>query len=104
MRKSNYRYWTLQVLVLGTANLLLLALTRIPQPEPETVTVKGTAVDAGSMTPLRGVEVAWKSRKVISDIRGRYEIQLPAGTREVSFKAPNRPVIKKLLILKQGGT
>ena len=85
---------------MGAADLLLLALTRTPQPE----TVKGTVVDAGSMTPLSGVEVAWKSRKVISDIRGRYEIQLPAGARQVSFTAPNHPVIKKLLILKQGGT
>jgi len=102
MKQSKLILLVLHILGWGFASLLFLALDRRQQPDP--VIIMGTVLDPGSMTPLPGVEVSWKSQKVSSDKAGHYEIQLPAGVREISFSAPNRPPITKVLIVRQPGS
>jgi hypothetical protein len=71
--------------------------------QPDAATVAGTVLDAHSMAPLPGVDISWKSHKVTSDSAGRYEIRLPAGVREISFAAPNRPLVRKIIIVREPG-
>ena len=101
MKQSKRILLILHILGWSFASLLFLALDRSQQPD--LVIVTGTVLDLGSMTPLPGVEVAWKSQKVTSDKTGHYEIQLPAGVREIAFSAPNRPSVRKVLIVRQPG-
>ena len=102
MKQSKRILLTLHVLGWSFASLLFLALDR--RQLPDLVIVSGNVLDAGSMTPLAGVEVSWKSQKVISDRSGHYEIQLPAGVREIVFSAADRPRVKKVLIVRQPGS
>jgi hypothetical protein len=102
MKQSRRILLILHILGWSFASLLFLALDR--RQQPDLVIIMGTVLDSGSMTPLPGVEVSWKSQKVSSDKAGHYEIQLPAGVREVSFSAPNRPSVRKVLIVRQPGS
>ncbi len=102
MKQSKRILLILHILGWSFASLLFLALDR--RQQPDLVIVSGTVLDPGSMTPLPGVEVAWKSQKVTSDKAGHYGIQLPAGVREISFAAPNRPPVRKVLIVRQPGS
>src|SRR5450432_1272279 len=99
MKKSNPIFLILPILGWSCASLLLPALDR--RQQPDRVIVMGTVLDPGSMTPLPGVEVSWRSQRVTSDKTGHYEIELPAGIREISFAAPHRPPVRKVLIVRQ---
>ena len=102
MKQSKRILLILHILGWSFASLLFLALDRTQKPD--LVIITGTVLDPGSMTPLPGVEVSWRSQKVISDKTGHYEIELPAGVREISFSAPDRPAVTKVLIIRQPGS
>ncbi|MGH9425966.1 MAG: carboxypeptidase-like regulatory domain-containing protein, partial [Terriglobia bacterium] len=102
MKQSKRILLILHILGWSLAGLLFLALDR--RQQPDLVIIMGTVLDPGSMTPLPGVEVSWRSQKVTSDKAGHYEIQLPAGVREISFSAPDRPRVRKVLIVRQPGS
>jgi len=102
MKQSKRILLILHILGWSFASLLFLALDR--RQKPDLVIITGTVLDPGSMKPLPGVEVSWKSQEVISDKAGHYEIELPAGVREISFSAPDRPPVRKVLIVRQPGS
>src|ERR1044071_5584992 len=97
--RTSKRIGALQVLCWFAMSLLLMGPGRRQQPGMAVIT--GTAVDPGSMMPLPQVTVSWKSRSVTSDRSGRFEIDLPAGIRQLSFSAPGRPVVTKVVIIRQ---
>jgi hypothetical protein len=90
--------------ILGWSFTSLLLVTRDRKPQPDMVVVTGTVLDPGSLTSLPGVEVSWRSQRVTTDRAGHYEIKLPAGVREISFSAPNRPPVRKVVIVRQPGS
>jgi hypothetical protein len=102
MKKSKPILLVLSFLSWSFASLLLVARDR--KQQPDLVIVMGTVLDPASMTSLPGVEVSWKSQKVTTDKAGHYQIELPAGVREISFSAAGRPAVKKVLIARQPGS
>jgi hypothetical protein len=102
MKQSARILLVLLALVCGFASLRLPAWDR--RRHPDMVVITGTVLDAGSMTPLPGVEVSWRSQRAASDNIGRYEIELPVGVREIAFSRPDRPRVRKVLIVRQSGS
>jgi hypothetical protein len=93
----------LPFIVCSVVSMLFLARATNQRQQANAAIVAGTVLDADSMTPLAGVEISWKSRKVTSDSAGRYEIQLPAGVRELSFAARDRRLVRKVIIVREPG-
>jgi hypothetical protein len=102
MKKS--RPILLTLFILGWSFAILLLPAPGKRRQPDLVVVMGTILDPVSMTPLPGVEVSWKSRKVTSDKIGHYGIELPVGVREISFSAPDHRPATKLVIVRQPGS
>jgi hypothetical protein len=92
-----------QILVAAPALGCLLFLGTSRGQKPDRTTVSGAVVDARSLAPVAGVEVAWRSQTERTDAAGRYTIQLPAGIREVRFTATGRRPVTKVLVLRQPG-
>jgi hypothetical protein len=102
MKQSKRILLILHILGWSFAIMLTLALAR--KQQPAIAIIMGTVLDSGAMAPLPGVEVSWRSQKVTSDKSGHYEIEVPAGVREISFSAPHRPPVRKVLIVRKPGS
>ena len=62
------------------------------------VPVSGKIYDATTRKPLAGVSVWRKEAKVYSDKNGAFSIQLTPGIRELTFRFPGRPDIRKSIV------
>ena len=102
MKKSHPILLTMSILGWSFTSLLLPASGK--RQQPGLTVVMGTILDPVLLTPLGGAEVSWKSRKVTSDKIGHYEIELPAGIREISFSVPDRRPVRKLVFVRQPGS
>jgi hypothetical protein len=103
MKKTKPILLILPIVGSSFASLLLLAANRKHQ-HADPVTVMGTVLDPAAMTPMPGVEVSWSSRRVTTNPAGQYEIELPAGIREMFFSPPDRTAVKKVLIARRPGS
>jgi len=88
--------------VLGLASLLLWGLEWREEQAPAIVT--GVVLDAGTLRPLPGVTVSWKSHSATSDKAGRYQLEVMAGVRELIFSARDRSAVNKMLLIRNAGS
>jgi hypothetical protein len=79
------------------------AVLLLSAQETDVAIVSGIVVDSVSLAPVPGVEVSWKAQNVITDGKGRYEIRVDTGVRELFFSAAGRPHVRKVVFAREPG-
>jgi hypothetical protein len=78
-----------------------LALTSgCPEGERVTAEVEGMVIDAETVAPLVDVEVRSRLSSGRTDASGRYRLPVSRGLRELTYAAPGRASVRKLVVVR----